>query len=92
LGAAHIGYSTTLDSINKGLDFIIGITLLVQSFKVKSMIEEYLKKKDKFALSLSGAATFFFRNYYLQYRINKIHKEASNQELELTVTTPAEPA
>lgn len=80
----YIGYSEILDGINKGLDFVVGITLLVQSFKAKSMIEEYSKKKNKFAVSLSGAATFFFRHYYLQYRINKIHKEVSNRELEPT--------
>lgn len=81
-----------IEMICKALAYVGSFLLLVPSFKAKSMIEGYLKKKDPFALSLSGAATFFFRIYYLQYRINKIHKETSNLCMEPAVTTPSEPS
>jgi len=63
----------------KALAYIGGFLLLIPSFKAKSMLEKYLTDKDRFAVSLSGAATFFFRIYYLQYRINQIHKKALNK-------------
>jgi hypothetical protein len=79
-----LGYASLalmLDGVNRVMDIVIGITLLVQSFKVKSMLESHLSRNEDginpFAISLSGVGTFFFRNYYLQYRINKIHKEMS---------------
>jgi len=79
-----------IEMICKALAYVGSFLLLVPSFKAKSMLEAHLKDKDRFALSLSGAATFFFRIYYLQYRINKIHKEASNQSIEAIVTTPVD--
>jgi hypothetical protein len=66
-----------IDMVCTALAYVGGFLLLVPSFKAMSMLEAFLKDQDRFALSLSGAATFFFRIYYLQYRINKIHKEAS---------------
>ena len=74
----------------KALAYVGGFLLLVPSFKAKAMLEEHLKGKDRFAISLSGAATFFFRIYYLQYRINTIHRDASNQELQPAAKTPVE--
>ena len=76
-------YSThvpVVDGISKGINLLIAILWLIQCFKVKGILEDYLKSKDRFALSLSGLATWFFGAYYLQYRINKIHKVESNNK------------
>lgn len=83
--------SEKIDLVDKLLEFAVGITLLVQSFKIKSMMEKYLETKDRFGPGLSGVATFFFRQYYLQYRINKIYKEAQNQDVEPVQEMIAEP-
>jgi len=79
-----------IEMICKALAYFGSFLLLVPSFQAKSMLEAHLKDKDRFALSLSGAATFFFRIYYLQYRINKIHKEVSNQQVDPIVKTPVD--
>jgi hypothetical protein len=70
---SYLALSAILENVSDGLDIVYGITLLVQSFKAKALLEGYVKQKNQFD-SLSGTATFFFRNYYLQYRINLIHK------------------
>lgn len=63
---------------------VIGaILLIVQSFKVKSILESS-QKKSPFSQSLSGFATFIFGVLYLQYRINQHHKPAKN-----TLTDPS---
>ena len=63
--------------------FIAGMTLIVQSFKAKGILEKRLKTRSRFSPlpnSLSGGATFFFRIYYLQYAINRFHKGTTRQK------------
>lgn len=79
-----------LEVLCKALAYVGGFLLLFPCFRAKAILEEHLKSKDRFALSLSGAATFFFRIYYLQYRINKIHKETASQQVEPIVKTSDE--
>jgi len=72
---AYLTHIPLLNGIDKGLNLIVALLWLIQCFKVKAILEDHLKSKDPFALSLSGLATWFFGAFYLQYRINKIHKE-----------------
>ena len=65
-----------------------GLLLLFPSFRAKSILEQYLKDQDYFDRTLSDMATFFFRIYYLQYRINKIHEATSNQRFH-SIATPS---
>ena len=54
-----------LDSLDRVFNLIGGITLLVQSFKIKRMLEHYT------GMPHSGVATFFFQYLYLQHKINQ---------------------
>jgi len=53
------------------LDLVAGITLLVQSFKVRRIFNDHFNVYLKRNIPFSGVATFFFQIYYLQYKINR---------------------
>jgi GYF domain 2/Domain of unknown function (DUF4234) len=53
------------------LDCIAGITLLVQCFKTRRILNEHFNTYLKRDMSFSGIATFFFTIFYLQYKINR---------------------
>jgi len=53
------------------LDLIAAIILLVQRFKVRRIFTEHFNVHLQRRISFSGAATFFFGAYYLQYKINE---------------------
>ncbi|MCI5123410.1 MAG: DUF4234 domain-containing protein [Candidatus Electrothrix sp. AR5] len=63
-----------LDSVNDFLTLFIGIIMIIQSFKVKSIFQDHFDDYLRRNISLSGLATFFFGIYYLQYKINKFKK------------------
>lgn len=48
-----------------------GIIILVQSFKVKNILNSYFTDQLHREIKFSGVATFFFRTLYLQYKINR---------------------
>jgi hypothetical protein len=53
-------------------DAIAGITILIQSFKVRRILNEHLNILLKKDVSFSGVCTFFLTIFYLQYKINKL--------------------
>lgn len=61
-----------LDAFGGLLDLITGITLLVQCFKVRRILKEHLNMYLRRGIPFSGAATFFFGIFYLQYKINRL--------------------
>ena len=59
-----------IDIVHLIISLVGGITILFMSFKVGRIMNEHYK------INLSGVATFFFTCFYLQYKINGIHREA----------------
>ena len=53
-----------LDAFERMVNIVGGITLLVQSFKIKRMLERYTGQP------YSGPGTFFFQYLYLQHKMN----------------------
>ena len=58
------------------LQFAVGILMIVQAFKIKSMIEDHAeaaRSESMFggSVQLSGLMTFIFSIYYLQWAINR---------------------
>jgi Domain of unknown function (DUF4234) len=56
--------------------FVVGIAMLIQTFKIKGMIEDHAaaaQSEPMFAehVQLSGLMTFFFSIFYLQWAINR---------------------
>ncbi len=60
-----------LDLFSRILDLVVGISLLVQCFKVRRIFNEHFNTYLQRGISFSGAATFFFQIYYLQYKMNR---------------------
>ena len=56
---------------------VVGIVMIIQSFKVKSIIEDHATPEPESApmfvehVKLSGIMTFFFSIFYLQWAINR---------------------
>jgi hypothetical protein len=73
----HIQFPAALN-IARLLSLAGSITLLVQAFKVRRMIEERINARARagglFAQpeALNGVAVFFFHIWYLQYKINEL--------------------
>jgi hypothetical protein len=65
-GTGEFETERTLDGVSAILRLAAGITLLVQAFKVRSMLSEH------FATAISGVGTFFFNVWYLQHKINQL--------------------
>ena len=63
-----------LGSVDKFLTLFIGIIMIMQSFKVKRILQDHYDDYLRRNVSFSGLATFFFGIYYLQYKINKFQK------------------
>lgn len=55
----------------RGIDVLIAIPLLVQSFKVRRIFHDHFSIYFKGGPRLSGLATWFFQIFYLQHKINK---------------------
>ncbi|MBN2715176.1 MAG: DUF4234 domain-containing protein [Deltaproteobacteria bacterium] len=53
-----------IDGIDRVINIVGGITILVQSFKIKRMLERYTGQP------YSGPGTFFFQYLYLQHKMN----------------------
>jgi hypothetical protein len=54
----------------------VGIVIIVQTFKIKDMIEDHAQRVQSYPMSfeqvkLSGLMTFFFSIFYLQWAINR---------------------
>ena len=60
-----------VDAIDRLLSLVVGITLLVQCFKVRRIFRDHFNDHLGRNISFSGLATFFFQIYYLQYKINR---------------------
>ena len=60
-----------VDAIDRLLSLVVGITLLVQCFKVRRIFRNHFNDHLGRNISFSGLATFFFQIYYLQYKINR---------------------
>jgi len=71
-----------VDGIDKLLSLVVGITLLVQCFKVRRIFRNHFNDHLGRNISFSGLATFFFQIYYLQYKINRNEKIMSAIEFE----------
>ena len=57
--------------------FVVGIVMIIQSFRVKDMIEDHATPDNESGpmfveqVKLSGLMTFFFSIFYLQWAINR---------------------
>jgi len=54
------------------MELICQIALIIQAFKIKSILNEHFNEHLKKDVSFSGAHTFFLTIFYLQYKINKL--------------------
>jgi hypothetical protein len=72
LGTAEfLAMAKGVDTVDTLLSLVVGITLLVQCFKVRRIFRNHLNDHLGRNISFSGLATFFFQIYYLQYKINR---------------------
>jgi hypothetical protein len=55
----------------RGIDALITIPLLLQSFKVRRIFHDHFSVYFKGGPHLSGLATWFLQIFYLQHKINK---------------------
>mgnify|MGYP005865705369 CR=1 FL=1 len=60
-----------VDFVDSLLSLVVGITLLVQCFKVRRIFRDHFNGHLGRNISFSGWATFFFQIFYLQYKINR---------------------
>jgi hypothetical protein len=69
---------SALDLTMSLLNLIVGIVLVMQAFRVRDMFHRHFANERREAAPtlirphLSGAATFFFGPWYLQYRVNRL--------------------
>lgn len=73
--------------------FIVWVLLVLQCFKIKKMLEEFISEHRPFAYTISGLATFLFGIFYLQYEINKIHaleSQVDGEDQQSTSSTGSE--
>jgi len=64
--------SKMFEAVDKGLSLIVGITLLVQCFKVRRIFRDHFNVHLKQDITWSGVMIFFFQIYYLQYKVNRV--------------------
>lgn len=57
-----------VDQADKAIALICGLAVLAMSFDMRRIMQ------DHFGIKLSGAGTFFFTMFYLQYKINELIK------------------
>jgi hypothetical protein len=60
-----------LDALDRLLTLAGGIMLIMLSFRAKNRISQHMLRQGHHT-PMSGAATFFFQTYYLQYKINRL--------------------
>jgi magnesium-transporting ATPase (P-type) len=67
---------------------MVGIVIIVQTFKIKDMIEDHAQPVQSYPMSveqvkLSGLMTFFFSIFYLQWAINRyvVGTESHGEEI-----------
>jgi hypothetical protein len=70
--AGEMEMAENLDAFSGLLDLVTGITMLVQCFKVRRILKEHFNVYLRRGVQFSGAATFFFGIFYLQYKINNL--------------------
>lgn len=61
-----------LDLVDRMISLVVGITLLVQCFKVRRMMQRYSDNCLGGRMPFSGVFTFLFGVFYLQYKINRL--------------------
>ena len=64
-----------IETVYGVLDKIARLILFLQCFKARAILDEHQESKRKSALVWSWILTFIFQIFYIQFRINKIHKE-----------------
>ncbi|MCZ6770160.1 MAG: DUF4234 domain-containing protein [Acidobacteria bacterium] len=69
--ADFLAMALGVDAIDSVLSLVVGITLLVQCFKVRRIFRNHFKEHLGRNILFSGWATFFFQIGYLQYKINR---------------------
>jgi hypothetical protein len=80
-----IGSSTA--TVLNLVQFAIGVLMIVQSFRIKDMIEDHATPESGSGpmfgehVQLSGLMTFFFSIYYLQWAINHYIVDARNRSV-----------
>ena len=78
LGGPFIRDGSALDFAGTFLRLITSVVLIMQAFRVRDMFHRHYANERAGAAhtlirpQLSGAATFFFGSYYLQYRVNRL--------------------
>jgi hypothetical protein len=58
-----------INQFDRLLNILIALTFLLQSFNLRKMLA------DHYNIKLSWLATFIFRFYYIQYKINRLSSE-----------------
>ena len=90
LAEAGIGFpAKSLEGVSRILELTVGITLLIQAFKVRRILLDHngVQQAGMFSsqigleanTSFSGVATFFLGIWYLQYKINEFLETWSRQ-------------
>lgn len=62
----------TIEAFSKIIDLIAGLFLLIQSFKVKKILNDHFNLYLHKNIHFSGLTLFFFQIFYLQYKINRL--------------------
>jgi len=70
--AEYLAISKGIEAIDKILSAVIGITLLVQCYKVRRILREHFNTHFGHNVYWSGVMIFFFQIYYLQYKVNRL--------------------
>lgn len=61
-----------IDALSRVIDLVVGITLLVQCFKVRRIFREHFNAHLGHNIYWSGIVLFFCQIYYLQYKVNRL--------------------
>jgi predicted secreted protein len=64
--------SERLYGADRLISIVVGITLLVQCFKVRRILRDHFNESLGQTVQFSGVALFFFQIYYLQYKVNRL--------------------
>lgn len=70
--AEYLAISKGIEATDKMLSAVIGITLLVQCYKVRRILREHFNAHLGHNVYWSGVMIFFFQIFYLQYKVNRL--------------------
>ncbi len=68
---SFLSVAQQFDNIDRLISVVVGLTLLVQCFKVRRIFYDHYNIRHGRTIELSGVLIFFFHIIYLQYHINR---------------------